>query len=336
MPKQVAPTSSHAMIYTYPKTAARDFYFFRWWGPGLGNILFPWARSVVAARLLGARPIFPCWPQIRLRALARLRWSRDPRTYAGLFSNPGTYADGFEKLNAVLRLPRLPESSLSKNQLPGGAIFVFEGMEGLFEPILGQHALVRDELISITRPEHLRGIVANRDDSIAVHVRLGDFAVPESGESEIRSGAPNLRIPLAWYRNAIAACRRSLGYEVSVKVFSDGSDEELRPLLEMPGVRRVSFGPSIADLLALSAAPLFIASGSTFSMWASYLGRMPVIWYPGQLKCRLYYDQPQAEIELESGDDLPESFVECLRLPRSHAIKRSLLAPDRLGLALTE
>lgn len=313
--------ASHLMLYTYPKTAERDFYFFRWWGPGLGNILFPWARSVVAARRLGARPIFPCWPQIRLRALARFRWRRDSRTYAGLFSNPGTYAGGLEKLKAVLCLPRLVESSLSAHQIPSAAIVVFEEREGLFGPILDQHALVRDELISITRPEHLKGLLAARDNSIAVHVRLGDFAVPENGDRQIRSGDPNLRIPLGWYGNMIAACRRALGYEVGVRIFSDGSEAEVRPLLNIPGVRRASFGTSIGDLLALSAAPLLIASGSTFSMWASYLGRMPVIWYPGQLKCRLYYDQPEAEIELESGDDLPESFRECVRLPSSHALE---------------
>lgn len=306
------------MIYTYPKTAKSDFYFFRWRGPGLGNILFSWARSVVAARLMGVRPIFPCWPNIRLHQLARFRWKRDSRNYAGQFRNPGTYADGFEKLCAVLRLPRLSESSLSESRLPENGIIVFEEHEGLFNPILNQHGLVRDELISITRPEHLNGLLAARDESIAVHVRLGDFAVPEGGESEIRSGTPNLRIPLSWYGNAIAACRRALGYDVSVRLFSDGSDEELHPLLDIPGVRRTSFGTSIGDLFALSAAPLFIASGSTFSMWASYLGRMPVIWYPGQLKCRLYYDQPHAEIELESGDDLPESFVECLAGLRCH------------------
>lgn len=320
------------MIYTYPKTAAHDFYFFRWWGPGLGNILFPWARSVVAARQMGARPIFPCWPQIRLRALAQFRWSRDPRTYARLFHNPGTYADGIEKLNAVLRLPRFTESSLSKGQLPNEAIFVFEGMEGLFRSILDQHTLVRDELISITRPEHLKGILANRDESIAVHVRLGDFAIPENGEAQIRSGAPNLRIPLSWYENAIASCRRSLGYEVSVRIFSDGSDEVLRPLLDIPGVRRGSFGTSIGDLLALSAAPLFIASGSTFSMWASYLGRMPVIWYPGQLKCRLYHDQPEAEIELESGDNLPKGFVECLGRLQCNSCSGRFVSPSIVSM----
>jgi hypothetical protein len=266
----------------------------------------------VAARRMGARPIFPCWPQIRLRALARFRWSRDPRTYAGLFRNPGTYADGFEKLQAVLSLPRLPESCLSDGRLPEKGMIVFEEREGFFEPILDQHELVRDELIGITRPEHLKGLVAVRDNSIAVHIRLGDFAIHKDGESELRAGEGNLRIPLAWYGGAIAACRRALGYDVSVRVFSDGSDQELRPLLDIPGVRRTSFGTSIADLLALSASSLFITSGSTFSMWASYLGRMPVIWHPGQLKCRLYDDRPDTEIELEYGADLPDAFVHSL------------------------
>jgi hypothetical protein len=50
----------------------------------------------------------------------------------------------------------------------------------------------------------------------------------------------------------------------------------------------MSFGSAIADLWALSNANVLVASGSTFSMWASYLGRMPVIWHPGQLSCPLY------------------------------------------------
>lgn len=33
-------------------------------------------------------------------------------------------------------------------------------------------------------------------------------------------------------------------------------------------------------------------------MWASYLGPMPIVWYPGQLKQRLYLENNEAEIEL--------------------------------------
>ena len=55
----------------------------------------------------------------------------------------------------------------------------------------------------------------------------------------------------------------------------------------------------MADLLALSRSELLIASGSTFSMWASYLGRMPVIWYPGRLKQKLYFDNEALEVECD-------------------------------------
>jgi hypothetical protein len=55
---------------------------------------------------------------------------------------------------------------------------------------------------------------------------------------------------------------------------------------------------------------LLIASGSTFSMWASYLGRMPVIWYKGQLRQRLYYESPASEIEIALAEIPSGSFLE--------------------------
>jgi len=49
-------------------------------------------------------------------------------------------------------------------------------------------------------------------------------------------------------------------------------------------------------------------------MWASYLGRMPVIWYPGQLRQKLYLEKPNAEIEVSETDTprLPSNFQQCL------------------------
>ena len=35
-------------------------------------------------------------------------------------------------------------------------------------------------------------------------------------------------------------------------------------------------------------------------MWADYLGRMPVIWHPGQLRQKIYNNN---EIEIECGID---------------------------------
>jgi hypothetical protein len=153
---------------------------------------------------------------------------------------------------------------------------------------------VREELVSITRPQHLKGLMAPHEKSIVLHVRLGDFVAPE-GESRIPSGAWCTRMPLPWYQSAIAACRRTLGSDTPVRVFSDGSDDELRPLLSIPRVRRASFGTSIADLHALSTAHVFIASGgSTFSMWASYLGRMPVVWHPRPIEVQTLLRPPRS------------------------------------------
>ena len=52
-------------------------------------------------------------------------------------------------------------------------------------------------------------------------------------------------------------------------------------------------------------ARLLIASGSTFSMWGSYLGQVPSIWHPGKLLQRVLLDQPDKEFEWAPGVALP-------------------------------
>jgi hypothetical protein len=117
---------------------------------------------------------------------------------------------------------------------------------------------------------------------------------------------------MTWFVHALDQCRSHLGACAPALVFSDASDEELRPLLGRPNVRRVFFGSSIADLLAMSTAAVLIASGSTFSMWASYLGRMPVIWPEGQRRQRLYGHLSEYEPELGYGP-LPEQSAALVR-----------------------
>ena len=99
-------------------------------------------------------------------------------------------------------------------------------------------------------------------------------------------------------------------------MFSDASDEELRPLLGRPNVQRAFFGSSVADLLAMSTASVLIASGSTFSMWAAYLGRMPVIWPKDQRRQRLHGDAWEYEVELgyEPIPDIVASLIGTSRL----------------------
>ncbi len=103
--------------------------------------------------------------------------------------------------------------------------------------------------------------------------------------------------------------------ETPVCIFSDGSSDDLGPLLALPLTQRLTFGSSIADLLALSYANVLITSGgSSFSQWASYLGRMPVIWRTGTNYPKLYYDHPELEVECQGGFGLPTQFLDYIRM----------------------
>ena len=70
---------------------------------------------------------------------------------------------------------------------------------------------------------------------------------------------------------------------------SDGSPEELQDLLRLDNCELVPPRSAIADILLLSRAEVLLASGySTFSMWGSFLGRMPTLYAPGKMQQRLF------------------------------------------------
>jgi hypothetical protein len=100
-----------------------------------------------------------------------------------------------------------------------------------------------------------------------------------------------------------------------VWLFSDGREDELEALTDLPSVKRISFGSSIADMLAMARCRFLIASGSTFSMWGSYLGQVPTLWHPGKMLQPLILDNAASrgfdtagaslEFEWSDGDPLP-------------------------------
>jgi hypothetical protein len=286
------------MKYCYPDLGGKDLFFARVAGPGLGNMLFPWARATVAAQKRGYMLIEPTWPQIKIGPF--IRGERDGRSYSGLFTAAENSLHGVMRLKTLLTHRRVPESAIEKAN--HGDVVVFSGMADYFKSILAEHGIVMAGLRTIADEEQREGLGWNFSSSVCVHVRLGDFA---SGVSDltIASGKTNVRIPLEWYRDVVEGIRAVRGRGIRVFLFSDGDDKELAPLLELDGCTRLSFGSALADLLALSRSELLVASGSTFSMWASYLGRMPVFWYPGQRRQRLYseeHNEPEVKTQFES------------------------------------
>ena len=77
----------------------------------------------------------------------------------------------------------------------------------------------------------------------------------------------------------------------SLYIFSDATDNELQDILAMSNCKRAYFGSAISDMIALSRCKVLVSSASTFSMWASFLGQMPTIWFPGQMRQKLIIDK---------------------------------------------
>lgn len=303
------------MLFSYAKFDGYDLGFFRIGGPGLGNNLFPWARSIVAANKYGLVPIAPIWRQLKIGPF--IRNEKDKRLYYGLFKAVPGHVRGWRKF---LVLSRSSATADEKDLYAGtikdtgsDTVVIFKGMDGYFARILKDHAFVRQELFRITRAKHKKSLSFDFSGSISVHVRLTDFALTLA-EHDLCAGCSNLRIPLSWYTDMIHHVRAAAGTNMPVYVFSDGQDRELAALLRLPNSQRLTFGSSIADLIALSRAYVLVASGSTFSAWASYLGRMPVIWHSGQMVQKLYYENASHEIQLEKGEPFPAAFSEAVTL----------------------
>jgi hypothetical protein len=218
-----------------------------------------------------------------------MRWEDDLRTYTNLFTPRSGDVAGWRRAYIKLRAERIAEpETLSDPPVfrDGPRLIVFEGFRGQFQCLHGWHDLIRRELLAITMQEWRAKAEAIPNPFIAVHVRLGDFQRPDALTDHARFD--NMATPLSWFVDSLKVIRARLGVSIPVVVTSDGRPHELRALLELENVHLASTGSAIGDLLVLSRANLLLASGSSFSAWASYLGRMPTLSHPGQSLTRLF------------------------------------------------
>ncbi len=290
------------MKYVYPRLSEQDLFAFRLGGAGLGNILFTYARAVVYARKNNCELIWPTWPSLKLGPI--LRREKDKRFYIGLFRNNSHYIGGIKKAGLLLTKKKVPENT-PVGSVPDDSIVVFEGMDDCFLPIINDSKSVFDDIVENLSPNSKKALAFQASKAICVHIRLGDFA--KATIEEVLSGKHCCAIPLEWYVNMINAVRRITGEDTKVYVFSDGTDSELTEVLSLPNVERAYFGNAIADILALSKAGVFIASGSSFSMWARYLGRMTTVMFPNQEKQKILTDD-EVNKEITAIEDIPEEY----------------------------
>ena len=296
------------MNYVYPRLSEHDWSIVRLGGAGLGNIMFAWARAMVFARDHQCQMIWPTWPSIKLGPI--LRGEQDKRFYGDLFRSQKQEIHGLEKIWKRIQCAKIPESEKESIHLCDETIVEFTGFEGCFEEILYDYEYVKGEIIAHLRKKNRRPLADNLQRGVGIHVRLGDFG--RVSEEEVKNGRHDSALPIFWYVEMAKQIQSYAGADVPIYVFSDGTEEELAPLLAVPGVVRKGYGTSIADIVALSCFPVLVASGSSFSMWARYLGRANCICYPNQRKQQILTPgEEQFEIEVEAV--IPEEYGERIR-----------------------
>jgi hypothetical protein len=237
--------------YHYPALSNRDLGFVRIGGAGLANCMFVAARAYIAAQKNGEAFVAPTWRKFSIGPI--LRHERDKRLYNRLFNDIGA-----KELKKILLLIKLKWFK-SKN------IIEYSGLGNYFADLNQDYPIVKQYFDTITRHETVKLI--NREEltaAVGVHIRLGDYL-------------PQLRVSLDWYVGVIKSIRQ-ISATTKIFVFSDGSDEELRPILSLPGVERRFFGNAFADMTALSLCKVVVASDSTFSAWGAFLGQVPLIF----------------------------------------------------------
>jgi hypothetical protein len=234
-----------------------------------------------------------------------LRRERDTRSYQDLFQSSRFEIHGARRVRLLLSASRV--EAVRADVSPDGVVVEVRGIEGLFTELIREHDLVKARLLAMTRPAILERVSGSRRNAVAIHVRLGDFAPAVGAYARAAHASSNTRTPIDWYRHVVLHLCSELPEDVRFIVFSDGSDAELAPLLQLRRVERRPSKDALSDLLEMANCRGLVASGSTYSMWASYLGRLPTIWPPGQMRQRFMVDD-ELEFEYAQGS-LPEPLV---------------------------
>lgn len=278
--------------YVYPRLPGRRVnQFFRIGGNGQANSLFVFARALLLADDHGLQIIDPPWFNLRLATW--LHGDKDKRHYAGIFRHAGIR--GVRKAWILTTGKQIQDDDFANADVPASIVRVSR-IKGIgFGPLVGRSRRVRDLLQDAIRPDVLATV--NRfdfKDTVAVHVRRGDYHA-------------DWRTPIDWYAGCIDRIR-DIRPNVRFLLFSDGTREELVPLLSRRDVDPAFFGCAMADIWAISRCAALIGSCSTFSDWGAYLGQIPTV-LPKPPQFGAYHEEPENELVLDSGSGIPEGFL---------------------------
>lgn len=278
-------------VYVYPKFDSFIDIGIRIGGFGLANCLFVYSRAIVVATENNYPLISPTWERFGIGQY--LRNEKDKRNYLGLFEKDGV--KGFKKYMLLFFAKKNNSiSELSKGKFIPQIIKV-EGLSDYFESLIPYHAIIKDRILSYTKQ---KSAITSLSNYIGIHVRLGDYTKER-------------RTSLDWYIKQIEKINMITQGKAKFLLFSDGSDIELKSILEISNVSKCFTGNALSDILTLSNCSFIIGSDSTFSGWAVFLGQKPAIFKKKHFG-RILINQEQ-EVILSKEENLPLNLIEYLQ-----------------------
>jgi hypothetical protein len=247
---------------------------------GLGNKLFVWAEAVCFARLNKLPLLVTGWLHPHFR-----NWIRtgDLRWYWGYFK-PWREVSWWLRLKMTIARNRVDQSEVLKIDTPGPDCIVYQFSKvphwsRYFAQITPYRDLIQQEFTEhvCTRREQESAQVP--PPVVCLQVRMGDFRPLSIDEKFAEVGL--VRTPVDYYIDFVIQLRSVSGVELPITLISDGTPDELAPLLQLPKVTHTPGLSAIADLLIMSKAKLLVtAAGSTFGQWAGFLGNPILLHHP--------------------------------------------------------
>jgi len=239
------------MLYCYPKFVRSS---------GLGNRLFPWARSVLFAERYKARSLPPRWVSLRRGPLLRggslsggvpVAHVTGKLLLIGNFTPP-TLAEQVLRARILARARIVSEDAFDPTVLAEGGqgrdtVVQFEQYGAMFADVKGQSELLLRRLREVVRPGIRLAVDASDVPPIVLNVRgASDFKPARSASELIARGG--VQTPLSWFRAVLQRLRDMSGADVPAIVVSDVSDAALAELLSMKNVRRCKTRYALEDL----------------------------------------------------------------------------------------
>lgn len=268
--------------YCYPALSDKDLGWFRIGGPGLANCMFFAVNAYISACKYtsgGGNFVTPTWRKFSLGPI--LRGERDKRIYSSLFKDIGI--NGVKKKWIILTKKIFNRKDVEVHHTLGN---YFQNLNKDVPLVLEYFdKILKDETVCKVDAQRMKGMVA-------VHVRLGDYV-------------PEMRVDINWYREVIENIIKEQPQQ-RFALFSDGSNEELSPLLSIPNVERCFFGNAFADMWGISKSKFVIASDSTFSAWGAFLGQRPILFSKRHFPP--VYDGKVPEAVIGTATNLPSDF----------------------------